>query len=152
MSSWDFISGRSPQFWQVYHCQQFRRLKEGQMKSWALEWCLNFCTHLMTSPTIITPSCFSRNASLQVLVSIIDDLSTLNSMARVKQPYLSTPLIFLIFTQSTISIVRMLAAGCSFSRSKGTYENGVTHWLMSQYTLSITLSQSCYVLLICMII
>jgi len=81
---------------------------------------INLCTHLTTSPKIITSTCFSRHTNLKCWWGLLMTCKIWNSMAREKLSYLSTPLIFLISTWSIISTMNMLAIDCSVSRSRGT--------------------------------
>lgn len=76
----------------------------------------------------------------------------LNSMASMKQPYLSTLQVFLISTQRKTSTMRILVVGFSFSHSEGANGNGVTHCLMNPFTLSNNFLYICVMILISIII
>jgi len=71
---------------------------------------------------------------------------------RVEQPFLGTPLTFLIFSLIMIFIVRILLVGCSFSCLKHTLRNGVTCFQPLRFTLSNILSRNFIVPLTCMIL
>ena len=106
----------------------------------------------MTSSTIITPSCFSRNASLQVPTSIIDDMSTLKFDGEGETTLFEHISHFIKF--GTKHNIHYEDVGCRLFIL--TFKGYIREWchtcLMPPYYLSNIFPQNYFALVICMII